>query len=123
VTCALIDNGAHVMLIHPKLIAELNLKKCCLPRPEPVDVALKNGQKSRSELYKYVKLSLTSLDAMWTLKMVKVLIAPGLCMPIILGLPFLIHNCIITDHAAHTCIDKVSNYDLLNPLCMTPPPP
>ena len=69
-----------------------------------------------------IELSLTSLDAKWTSKSVKALIAPGLCMPIILSLPFLIHNCIITDHTARTCIDKLSNYDLLNPLPVSPPP-
>ena len=123
ITCALIDNGAHLVLIHPELVSELNLKKHRLPKPEPVDVAMQNGQNSQSELYEYVKLSLTSLDAKWTSKSVKALIAPGLCMPIILGLPFLIHNCIITNHAARTCIDKLSNYDLLNPLPVSPPPP
>jgi len=45
-TCTLIDNGAHLVLIRPELIAELNLKKHHLHMPEPVDVALKNGQNS-----------------------------------------------------------------------------
>ena len=44
-------------------------------------------------------------------------------MPVILRLPFLIHNMIITDHASQTCIDKNANYDLLNPLPVSPPPP
>ena len=120
---ALINNGAHVILIRPELVAELNLKKPRLAVLETVDVAMQNGQNSKSNLYEYVKLSLTSLDATWTSKTVKALIAPGLCMPVILRLPFLIHNNIITDHAARTCIDNLSNYDLLNPLPITPPPP
>ena len=49
-------------------------------------------------------------------------IAPGLCMPVILRLPFLTHNAIVTDHEASTCIDKYSKYDLLNPAPVTPPP-
>ena len=122
-TQALINNGAHVVLIHPDLIAKLSLRKYCLHKPETVDVAMNNEQKSRSELYKYVKLSLTSLDAVWTSNSVKALIVPNLCMPVILGLPFLIHNTIITDHAARTCVDKSSKYDLLNPLPVSPPPP
>jgi len=40
-TCALIDNGADLVLICPELVAELNLKKHRLHTPEPVDVALK----------------------------------------------------------------------------------
>ena len=75
------------------------------------------------DLYKYVRLLLTSLDAIWTSKTVKALITPGLCMPVILGLPFLIHNHVVTDHACRTCIDKTLNYDLLNPDPVSPPPP
>jgi len=121
VTHALINNGAHV--IFPELVDELNLKKCHLHKPEIVDVTLHNGLKSLSKLYEYVKLSLTPLDAIWTLKSVTTLITPGLSMPIIFGLPFLIHNAIVTNHAAHTCVDEFSNYDLLNLLPVFPPPP
>ena len=39
---ALIDNGAHLVLICPELVAELGLKKYRLREPEIVDVALKN---------------------------------------------------------------------------------
>lgn len=35
---------------------------------------------------------------------------------IILGLPFLVYNCIIFNHEAYTVIDKSSNFDLLHPL-------
>ena len=123
-TRALIDNGEHVVLIHPKLVHELNLKIRHLKTPEIIDVTLKYGHNSRSELHEYIKLSLTSLDCSWTSKTtVKALIAPNLCMPVILGLPFLIHNTIVTDHAARSCIDKHSNYDLLNPEPIAPPPP
>ena len=106
-----------------ELVAELGLKKYRLHTPKLVDVAMNNNQNSCSQLHDYVKLSLVSLDAVWTSKTVKALIAPGLCMPIILGLPFLIHNTIIMDHASCTCIDKCSQYDLLNPLPVSPLPP
>ena len=122
-TQALIDNGAHLVLIHLDLVAKLNLRKYRLHKPEIIDVTMNDEQKTPSELYDYVKLSLTSLDAVWTSKSVKALITPNLCMPVILRLPFLIHNTIVTDHAARTCIDKTSNYDLLNPLPVFPPPP
>lgn len=49
-TRALIDNGAHVVLIRPELVADLNLRKHRLHEPEIVDVAMKNGQKSCSTL-------------------------------------------------------------------------
>lgn len=70
-TRALIDNGAHVVLIHPDIVAKLNLRKHRLHEPEIIDVTMNNGKKSSLELYEYVKLSLTSLDATWTSKTVK----------------------------------------------------
>ena len=114
----LIDNGAHLILIHPDLIDRLGLKKHKLHKPEIVDVAFSN-QKKKTVLYYYVNLSLTSLDASWTSRSVKAIVTPDLCAPVILGLPWLVHNSIVTDHSACTCIDKLKSYDLLNP----PPPP
>ncbi|EDR02339.1 reverse transcriptase-RNase H-integrase [Laccaria bicolor S238N-H82] len=119
---ALIDNGAHLVLIRPDLVDCLGLKKHKLPEPELVDVAF-NNQKQKTQLYHYVKLSLTSLDSSWTSRTVRAVVTLGLCAPIILGLPWLIHNSIVTDHAARTCIDKNTLYDLLNPPVIKPPPP
>ena len=50
----------------------------------------------------------------WTSKTVCALVAPGLCSNILLGLPFLVHNNIIIDHTAHTAVDKISGFDLLD---------
>ena len=62
----LIDNGAHLILICPELVAELSLKKYHLLEPEIIDVALKNDDtKIRCKLLDYVKLSFTSLDCQW----------------------------------------------------------
>ena len=121
-TCALIDNGMHLVLIHPELVSCLGFKKYRLQKPELVDVTF-NNQKSKTKLYHYVKLSLTSLDCTWTSLSIKAIITPGLCAPIILGLPLLDHNSIITDHCACTCIDKKTSYDLLNPVPVVLPPP
>ncbi|KIJ99028.1 hypothetical protein K443DRAFT_8699 [Laccaria amethystina LaAM-08-1] len=121
-TPALIDNGAHLVLIHPELVDCLGLKKYRLKTPELVDVAFSN-EKKKTELYHYVKLSLSSLDSAWTSRVIKAIVTPGLCLPIILGLPWLERNHIVTDHAAQTSIDKVELYDLLNPPHISPPPP
>ena len=120
--CALIDNGAHLVLIHPELVKQLGLRIHKLHEPELIDIAF-SDKRSKTKLYDYVKLSLTSLDAAWTSKSVKAIITPRRCMPIILGLPWLIHNAIVTDHASRTCIDKNTQYDLLNPKPIFPPPP
>lgn len=100
-TRALIDNGAHLALIHPELVERLGLKKYRLHKPELVDVAF-SKEKKKTELYYYVKLSLSSLDSSWTSRVVKAIVTPGLCVPVILGLPWLEWNSIVTDHAART---------------------
>jgi len=121
---ALIDNGAHIVLICPEVVEELGLERHLLPVPEPVDVVITDGRKKAKKLLShYVKLSVTSMDNAWTSKTVHALIAPGLCMPLILRLPFLIHNDIVTDHVAHSCIDKKTSYNLLHPSKIVPPRP
>ena len=77
------------------------------------------GKNHVIELKEWVKLAPYDVSGLWTSKTVRAVIAPSLCAPIILGLPFLSHNNIIIDHAARTVIDKLSNFDLLN----QPPPP
>ena len=76
-------------------------------------------------LVDYVKFSVTSLDNAGTSKPIFAIIAPGLCLPSILSLPFLVQNNIVIDHADRTAVDKVSSYDLLNPPMIKPscPPP
>jgi len=71
----------------------------------------------------YVKLQLHDLDSYWTSKSVRTIIVPGLCAPMILGLPFLAHNNIVVDASAHTAIDKKCNFDFLHPMPPVPPPP
>ena len=121
-TRMLIDNGTHLVLIHPELVDQLGLRKYRLHKPETVDVTFGNKKKQKTELYHYIKLSVTSLDSQWTSHTVRVLITLGLCTPILLRLPWLVHNSIVMDHAACTCIDKKNSYDLLNPPKVVPPP-
>jgi len=47
---ALIDNGAHVVLIRPEVVEELGLERHLLPVPEPVDVAITDGKKKTKKL-------------------------------------------------------------------------
>jgi len=53
----------------------------------------------------------------------RAIIAPNLVSPVILGLPFLSHNSIVVDHATRTAIDKLQNFDLMNPTIRPPPTP
>jgi Aspartyl protease len=112
---AMLDNGTHVVLIHPDTVSELQLERFKLKKPEKVSVAISDKKKETMTLINYVKFSVTSLDNAWTSKPIFAIIAPGLCLPLILGLPFLVKNNIVIDHADRTAVDKVSSYDLLNP--------
>jgi hypothetical protein len=118
---ALIDYGSHLVLISDKFIKSLQLHRPTLAEPLEVEMAMpESGLKNVVQLRDWVKLSLYDQVGSWTSKTVRAVIAPSLCAPVILGLPFLQHNKIVIDHDARTAIDKESGFDLLNP---TPPPP
>lgn len=88
----------------------------------PVELAMpEEGIKRVVTLTEWVKLSMYDSVGAWTSKTVRAVIAPGLCAPVILGLPFLAHNNIVVDHASRTAIDKLTGFDLLNP--KAPPAP
>jgi hypothetical protein len=116
----LIDNGAHMVLIRPETVTQLGLETFPLPEPELIDVAISSSTSTQKTLSHYVKFKATSLDGLWTSHTVIAIIAPGLCMPIIFGLPFLEFNEIISDHSLRSCIHKKSGYNLINPAL--PPP-
>src|SRR5277367_4221620 len=127
-TTSLVDNGCHLVLIRPELVAYLGLLTDALQTPELVDVAIKDTKtKKKLLLSHFVILRATSLDQLWTSRPVRALLAPGLCTPIIFGLPFLSHNHIITDHELRSCVDKKNGYNLLHPTpvspLITPPSP
>ena len=120
----LIDNGAHLILIHPEVVDTLQLERHLLKVPETVSIAIsKTKKKVKMTLHHYVKFVVTSIDNAWTSKTVHAIIAPGLCMPVILGLLFLTHNDIVTNHKERSCIDKKTGYNLMNPTPVVPPPP
>ena len=66
----------------------------------------KNGKKVEIQFSEHVKLQLHDLDSYWTSKSVHAIIAPGLCAPMILGLPFLAHNNIVVDASVRMAVDK-----------------
>jgi len=63
----LLNNGAHVILIHTDIVTKLGLCHCLLPEPKTVDVAIKSSNTfSHTTLTEWVKLSVISLDDQWT---------------------------------------------------------
>ena len=121
----LIDNGAHVVLIRPEVVQKLGLPVYQLDKPESIDVAIDSSNKAKKpqELSEYVLLAVSSLDHAFHAKTVRALVTPGLCMPVILGLPWLEDNKIVCDHSDRSCYVKTTGYNLLHPPKISPPPP
>lgn len=115
---ALIDDGAYAVLICSSLVDELGLKRRKLPRPEDVEGAMSTpGDVSqKTTLSEYVNLSLYCPFSGWAARTVRAIIAPSLCAPIILGLPFIVFNNVVVDAGLRTAICKNDSHDLLNPV-------
>ena len=111
-----------MVLIYPDVVTELGLPIFDLNQPEEVDVAITFSKTKvtwkKHALVKYCKIRPFSTDSIFHSRLVHVIICPGLCMPIIFGLPFLEMNDVICDHKQHMCIvkDRKLNYNLLTPL-------
>jgi hypothetical protein len=121
---ALIDNGSHAVLIREDVATQLSLHHHKLIKPEVMELTMEgDGKKVQVVLTEWVKLKLYDCSSSWCAKTVCKIIAPRLCSPILLGLPFLTHNCIVINHHTHTAIDKTTGFDLLNPVLLIPPPP
>ncbi|KAJ3993309.1 hypothetical protein F5050DRAFT_1577883, partial [Lentinula boryana] len=70
----------------------------------------------------FCKIALEDPLLCWRSRVVRALIVPSLCSPMILGLPFLSHNHLIMDYDARSVIDKTCGFDLLKPVPLSPVP-
>jgi hypothetical protein len=105
---SLFDHGSHMVLIRVDVVECLTLPLLKLCKLECFELAMMpEGHPRIIELPNYVKLSLHDPHSSWVSKPVCAIVAPNLCMPIILGLPFLLHNNIVIDHATRTVIQKI----------------
>jgi hypothetical protein len=115
---ALIDHGSPPVLIDQSLVDRLHLPARLLPRPFLVSGAFFNDSDNSSHvsLTYWVKLKLHDHNDWYSARTVRAIVAPNLCHPVILGLPFLSHNCIIVNAHDRTAIDSTCMFDLLNPV-------
>ena len=113
-TLALIDSGTHMVLICPDLVKHLNLVSQPLEQPERINIALSSTDQI-DELTHYTIIDPASLDNQFCSLTLHAVIAPGLCMPIILGLPFLYMNKVVCDYASQSCLVTTTSppYDLM----------
>ncbi|THU88217.1 hypothetical protein K435DRAFT_866508 [Dendrothele bispora CBS 962.96] len=99
----LVDNGSHLVLIRDDLVSKLGLKRYRLFKPEVISVATSSSPSSNTTvLTEYVKLRFDHSSRLWSSRTVHAIIAPSLCSPVILGLPWLVHNCLVADFVAGT---------------------
>lgn len=110
---ALINSGAHMIFIHLNLVEKLDLHTFQQSLPENISVAI--DTKQPKPLTHYVHITISSYDGILRSKALNTVIVPGLCMPIILGLPFLVKHKIVCDYASHECLVTIKDmkYNLL----------
>ena len=117
---SMLDCGAHVVLIGSMLADQLGLCHYCLYSPLPISIALDNSSSSDSHLHEYIKFVPYVPSLAWISQTVKLIVTLNLCVPLLLGLPFLTVNHIVADFKTHTTINKEYKYDLLNPPSQKP---
>jgi hypothetical protein len=112
---SLIDSGAHMVLIRPDLVSKLKLCPIALSSPEQISVAVSASTRP-DPITHYVVLQPKSIDGLFLSKLLHAVIAPALCLPLILGLPFLTENRILCNYAKRKCIvtSLMPQYNLLN---------
>lgn len=109
---ALIDHGSHLVLIDEALVRKLGLRRRRVPTPIHVKMAVAQGT---HELTEWVKIKPSTVNSSWTSRTLRAVIAPSLCSPLILGIPFLEKNKVVIDHELRTCVPKGTDIDLLHP--------
>ena len=100
---ALIDSGANMVFICADTVSKYQLPIFPLPKPELVSIAI-IAKKIATELTHYTKLSVRSRDAVFQSNIMHAVIVQHLCMPIILGLPFLVDNGIVCHYNHCECL-------------------
>ena len=111
----LLDVGSHLVIICEDLVNKFKLHCKRLRTPIFTKTAMHNDQKNVIEFGEFVKLQLYNASGQYISKYVHAVISSSLCVPILLGLPFLKHNSIVSDVDMNTAIDKYNGFDLLNP--------
>ncbi|KAK6984159.1 hypothetical protein R3P38DRAFT_2413233, partial [Favolaschia claudopus] len=108
---SLLDIGCPSIVISDTLVTKLGLRRYPLPLEEDNLSSLSESPLSCRE---YVKLKVSSGDGNWTSGVVRAKVNVGLCIPLILGMPFLAAEHIVIDSEQRTAVDKRTGFDLLN---------
>ncbi|KAJ7673464.1 hypothetical protein B0H17DRAFT_1208413 [Mycena rosella] len=80
---ALMDNSSHLVLIDEDLVQKMEMRRRKLHEPQSISLAVGTDSSSSTTITEYVKLCTISLDQTWVSRIVRALVVPGLCAPII----------------------------------------
>lgn len=117
---ALIDSGAHLVLVSPSIVAKLGLNPIPLHTPEQVSVAITNSMsKAPRTITHYTPLQPLNNEGTFQSHVVHAVITNHLSVPLILGLPFLVTNKIMCNYAKRELIVTVKEKPI-NLLAKTP---
>jgi hypothetical protein len=98
---ALIDHGSHLVLIDESVVDKLGLWKHKLrTKIEANSAFMNNSSSSPFSFSEYVLLSPSSINHDWTSHTIHTIIMLSLAVPLLLGGPFLSHNCLVIDHTS-----------------------
>ena len=110
---SMLDCGAHMVLIHSRIVNRLGLAHRPLCSPLPVSVALNGSATPDGLLHEYVKISPFSPDSAWKSCSVKAVVTDNLCVSLLLGLPFLKANHLVLDFESQSVINKRCNFNIM----------
>ncbi len=109
---ALLNSGAHLVLIRSSLTSKLRLPFQLLNKPECITVAI-SASDGPTAITHFVDIAPSSLGNDFSSRPLRALVVPKLLMPLILGLPFLVLNRINCNYAKHEC-NVLINGEVLN---------
>ena len=117
----LIDCGSPAVLIRSDVVDRLKLRRRSLPKPFPLNDAFGAG---RTESTEWVKLQVVAPDGSYTSRCVRAIVVQHLCVPVLLGNPFLVQNHLLVDVRNRALWDARSGIDVLaGAPAATPPQP
>jgi hypothetical protein len=107
---ALIDSGAHLVLMRPNIAARLGLSPIPLANPEIVNVALSQTTANAAFTH-YVEIEPRTRDRKFQSNRLHAVLAENLSVPLILGMPFLVTNHINCNYARRECNVRLNGVD------------
>ncbi|KAH9931400.1 hypothetical protein B0H21DRAFT_699847, partial [Amylocystis lapponica] len=112
----LIDSGSTTVLIRSAVVEQLGLRRWKLQQPKSMGNAWANKEEVATE---FVKLRVSSPDFSWSSVTCQAIIVPSLCVPVLLGRPFLKSSHLRIDHFLDTVTDTRTGRNILDALPRT----